>query len=73
MSVYQEAIYSINHEFDTDVEVKLAKTFLKHNQPVCTGVEWINKEVTISNFDHKSSAEYVYESLINYVNSRLEL
>ena len=38
--VYQEDIYFIKHEFDTDVEVRLAKTFLNHNQPVSTSVEW---------------------------------
>ena len=68
--VYQEEIYSIKHEFDTDAEVRLAKTFLNHNQPVSTSVEWWGNEVTISNFQIESVAEHFYESLMNYVDSQ---
>ncbi|AUR91663.1 hypothetical protein NVP1161O_221 [Vibrio phage 1.161.O._10N.261.48.C5] len=68
--VYQEEIYSINHEFDSVEEVVSAKEFLNNNQPVCTVVDWYGNELTITNFGDEDLAEHFYRSLINYVDSQ---
>lgn len=67
--VYQEAIYNINHTFDTDLEVEAVNEFLNHNQPVCTEVDWFGKELNISNFDSEYFAKSFYKQLLVYVDT----
>lgn len=69
-SVYQEEIYSINHEFSSQEEVDSAKEYLGNHLPVCVECDWWDNEVTITNFDSKGIAESFYRSLINYVDNQ---
>lgn len=67
--VHQEEIYFINHEFKTYKEVESAQDYLGNNEPVCCSSDWWDKELTLTGFDSKYSAESFYKDLINYVDN----